>query len=166
MKSESLPVSNDFPPVFDENAEILILGSLPSVASRQAGFYYMNPHNRFWGVLERIFGEPFSLLSREDKILALKKHRIALYDVILNCSIRSSSDASVKDAECTDIRGILEKSSIKKILLNGQKAHSLFLRFYPDLAPIAYRLPSTSPANAKVSFEELTRVWREALLPL
>ncbi len=156
-------VTNDFPPVFDENARVLILGSLPSVASRAAGFYYMNPQNRFWKMLSALYGEPFPEMSKEEKIRALKRRGVALYDVIGSCRLLGSSDSSIKDAECTDIPYILQNSKIKKILLNGTKAHSLFLKFYPSLADLAQCLPSTSPANAKFSLSDLVHIWGEAL---
>lgn len=164
MKSGFSQVTNEFPPVFDEHSKVLILGSLPSVASRQAGFYYMNPHNRFWKVLAILFGIPFPDLSKEQKIQALLSRGVALYDVIETCEIQSSSDASIKSAKCADLSNVLKRSEIRKILLNGQKAYSLFLSFHPELAPIAKRMPSTSPANAKVSLDELARIWGEELL--
>ena len=164
MKSETTRVTNEFPPVFNERSKVLILGSLPSVASRQAGFYYMNPHNRFWKMLAILFETPFPDFSKEQKIQALLSRGVALYDVIETCEIKSSSDASIKSVKCADISDILKGSEIGKILLNGQKAYSLFLKFHPELAPLAKPMPSTSPANAKVSLDELVRIWGEELL--
>ena len=89
--------ANPFPPVFDDKARLLILGSLPSEASRAAGFYYMNPRNRFWQVMSALLGEDFTAMEKEDKIAALKKHGIALSDVIDSCTIHRSSDASIKE---------------------------------------------------------------------
>lgn len=158
-------VSNPFPPVFDERARVLILGSLPSETSRAAGFYYMNPRNRFWEVMSALFREDFTLMSAAEKSAALVKRGIALSDVISSCEIHRSSDASIKNAKCTDVMEILRRAHVEKILLNGGKAHALFLRFFPSLAPLAVCLPSTSPANARITTDELIERWREALAP-
>ena len=114
-------------------------------------------------MLAEIFHEPFPSFSKEEKIAALLSHRVALFDVVGKCEIQSSSDASIKSVECSDISDILKNSKIQKILLNGQKAYSLFLRFYPDFSALARPMPSTSPANAKVSLEELVSVWGKEL---
>ena len=159
-------VSNPFPPVFDENSRVLILGSLPSETSRAAGFYYMNPRNRFWKVISALFREEFTSMSAAEKADALVKRGIALSDVISSCEIHRSSDASIKNAKCTDVSEILRRSHVEKILLNGGKAHALFLRFFPDLAPLTVCLPSTSPANARRSLESLIEEWRTAIGPL
>ena len=164
MKSEPTLITNDFSPVFDECSRILILGSLPSVASREAGFYYMNPHNRFWKMLSILFGEPFPAMTKDEKISALLSRGIALYDVARRCEIRSSSDASIKNVECADIHAILERSKIEKILLNGKTAYSLFIRFFPEFSSLALPMPSTSPANAKLSLSDLALLWGKELL--
>ena len=157
-------VQNEFPAIFDGHSRLLILGSMPSEASRAAGFYYMNPRNRFWKVMTEILGEPFETMSAEDKTQALLSHGIALSDVVLTCEIRRSSDASIKNVTYTDIPYLLARSEIEKILLNGGKAHELFLRGFPTLAPLAERLPSTSPANARDSLDNLIEIWKAAIL--
>ena len=158
-------VKNEFPPVHDEHSKVLILGSLPSVASRAAGFYYMNPRNRFWQMLSALLGEDFTAMTREEKCEALLRKGVALSDVILSCEIHRSADASIKEVSCTDVAAILANSEVKHIFLNGQKAYDLFLRHFPQYALIATRLPSTSPANAKSSISLLIEIWGEALLP-
>lgn len=163
MQSEV--VKNEFPPVFDGNSKILILGSLPSVASRAAGFYYMNPRNRFWQMMSRLLNEDFSEMTREEKIYALLLHGVALSDVILSCEIHRSADASIKNVTYTDLPDILKRTEIKHIFLNGQKAYDLFSRRYPAYIEIASRLPSTSPANAKSSLDHLVKIWGKAILP-
>ena len=163
MKENNRRTVNPFPPVFDGKSRILILGSLPSEASRAAGFYYMNPRNRFWSVMSALLGEDLTAMSAEEKAETLKRHGIALSDVVLSCEIHRSSDASIKEAICTDISAILAAAPIKKILLNGNKAYDLFLRYFPSLAPLAQKLPSTSPANARLSLGDLITEWRKAI---
>ena len=153
-------IFNPFPPVFDENCRLLILGSLPSEKSREAGFYYMNPRNRFWPLISEILSEDLTAMSPEAKAAALLRHGVALSDVILSCEIHRSSDASIKDAKCTDIPYVLQHSKVERILLNGAKAHALFLKHFPQYASLAVCLPSTSPANARSGFENLLAAWR------
>ena len=162
--SQSKRTYNPFPPVFDKDCRVLILGSLPSEKSREEGFYYMNPRNRFWPLLSRIFNEDFTKMSAEEKATALLSHHIALSDVILSCEIHRSSDASIKEVEYTDVPSLLARSDVKRILLNGRKAYDLFSVRFPDLAALAIPLPSTSPANARSSLEDLFPIWRDAIL--
>ncbi len=154
-------VRHSFPPIYDAHSRVLILGSLPSVASREADFYYMHPQNRFWRVMSALLGEDFTLLSAKEKTAALLKKGVALYDVVLSCRITGSGDASIKNVEYADIPSILEKSNVRKILLNGQKAYALFKKGFPCLTEKAILLPSTSPANAKCGFDALLRAWKE-----
>jgi len=163
MKNANSPVLNPFPPVSDGHSKVLILGSLPSEASRAAGFYYMHPHNRFWKVMSALFGESFPTMSAEEKAAALLSHGIALSDVVQTCEIHRSSDASIKEVVPTAVPDLLAHSEIEKILLNGKTAYRLFLKHFPSLADRAILLPSTSPANAAVSLEELIKRWGDAL---
>ena len=158
-------VRNDFPAVYDANSRILILGSLPSEASRAAGFYYMNPRNRFWMVLSMLLGEDYVRMSAEGKSLSLRAHGIALSDVILSCEIHRSADASIEKVTPTDVHAILHNSQVKRIFLNGGKAYTLFKRYFSDLVEMAIPLPSTSPANARTSLSDLVNAWGEAILP-
>ena len=164
MTKQSTRISNPFPPVYDKQSRILILGSLPSEASRAAGFYYMNPRNRFWKMLSSLLDEDFTNLSAEGKTAALLRRHVALSDVILSCTIHRSADASIKDVVCTDVEALVF-DGVKKIFLNGQKAYSLFLKHFPQYEAIASCMPSTSPANAKLSLEALTKIWGDAILP-
>ncbi|MDE5546529.1 MAG: DNA-deoxyinosine glycosylase [Anaeroplasmataceae bacterium] len=152
-----------FSPVYDKKSQILILGSLPSIVSVERGFYYMHPQNRFWKVLSRIYKEDVYNKDVEAKTRFILKHHLALYDVVASCDIKNSSDASIENVVCTDIKDILLQAPIQKILLNGNKAYSLFCKAYPNLKDMAIYLPSTSSANARISLEELTSVWEEAL---
>ncbi|MDE5856465.1 MAG: DNA-deoxyinosine glycosylase [Anaeroplasmataceae bacterium] len=155
--------THPFSPVYNQYSHILILGSLPSVVSVERGFYYMHPQNRFWKVLSRIYEEDAYSMNIEDKTNFILKHHLALYDVVASCDIKNSSDASIENVVCTDLEEILKNSDIHRILLNGNKAYTLFCKAYPHLKDMAISMPSTSSANAKVSLDELSRVWEEAL---
>lgn len=148
-----------FAPVYDENSQVLILGTMPSVKSREVGFYYGHPQNRFWRVLAGVFGEniPDDIEGRKDFLLA---HRVALWDVVSSCEIIGSSDASIKAVTANDIKGILNKCAITRIYANGRTAEKLYLRHVrPFTGMDITALPSTSPANAAASLEELVRIW-------
>lgn len=121
-------IIHPFEPVYDENSEILILGTFPSVKSRQTDFYYGHPQNRFWRVLARLTGEE-TPESIEEKRSLLLRHRIALWDVLQSCDIRGSSDSSIRNAEPADIRRILETAKIKSIYANGGKAAQLYRKY-------------------------------------
>lgn len=149
------------PPVYDRSSRILILGSFPSVKSRESGFYYGHPQNRFWKVLSAVLQTPLPCTNAEKKQLLLD-HGIALWDVIASCDISGSSDASISNAVPNDIGIILNASSIQTIFCNGAKACSLYnscLR--AETAQDAIKLPSTSPANASWSLERLVSFWRD-----
>lgn len=148
-----------FAPVYDENSQILILGTMPSVKSRAVGFYYGHPQNRFWRVLAGVFKEnvPDDIMGRKDFLLA---HRVALWDVVSSCEIIGSSDASIKAVTANDIKGILDNCLISRIYANGRTAEKLYLRHVRPITGMDITaLPSTSPANAAASLEELVRVW-------
>ncbi len=146
-----------FPCVYNENSRILILGSFPSVKSRLSNFYYMHPQNRFWKILSNLFDIDFINLDILQKTQALLDLHIALYDVITSCDIIGSSDASISNPTYIDMKMF---PNIKKIYLNGQKAYDLFIKKYPELQNISYKLPSTSPANAKFSLQDLIEEWK------
>lgn len=146
-------------PVFDGNSRILILGSFPSVKSRQTGFYYGHPQNRFWRLISFICGckAPDTIEEKKSLLIA---HGIALWDVIASCDVTGSADTSIKNAVPNDISGvILEKCDIRYIFINGGTAGRLFERHFPDMPVPHTVLPSTSPANASFSFERLTKAW-------
>ncbi len=147
-----------FEPVWDGESILLILGSFPSVKSREEGFYYGNPRNRFWGMLFGFFGEDVPA-EIEKKREFLHRRRIALWDVYASCEVVGSSDASIREGETADLPRILSASKVQRVFCNGSKAYEgLSLRF-PELLPIARRLPSTSPANPRYREE----VWHAAL---
>lgn len=147
-----------FDPVFDENSKILILGSFPSVLSRETSFYYGHPRNRFWKLLAKIAQDNEPKTNDEKKDF-LKRHNIALWDILVECEIKGSADASIKEYEVADLNIVLSKAKIEKIFLNGKKSYEVFCKNYPDLISMSQYLPSTSPAN--VSFDENT--WLESL---
>ena len=152
-------VCHTFSPVYDEHSKILILGSLPSVKSREAGFYYGHPQNRFWKVLAAVLSCPVSVSIQEKKEMLLE-HRIALWDVIESCDIVGSSDSSIKNVVPADVGMLLEKAAIDRIYANGKKAESLYRKYiFPKTKMPVTALPSTSPANAAWSLEKLAEMW-------
>jgi len=157
-------IEHPFPPVVDENCRILVLGSFPSVKSREDGFFYGHPQNRFWRMLAAIFTEEVPADIPAKKAFLLRRH-IALWDVIASCEIEGSSDASVKNAVPVDIARVIQFASIERIICNGNLAYKLYQRHLEPLTGIkAIALPSTSPANAAWSLEKLVSAWRDALL--
>lgn len=147
-----------FLPFFDENSEILILGSFPSVISRETNFYYGNKQNRFWKVLAEAFGEPAPETIGEKQAL-LKNHKIALWDVVAECEITGSLDSTIKNYKVADLQKVLDNAKIKKIILNGGKAKEIFLKNFRSLSGSAVFLPSTSPLNTR--FDKT--IWLNAL---
>lgn len=146
-------------PVFDKDSKVLILGSFPSVRSREAGFFYGHPQNRFWKVTARVFGDEVPQTTEEKKAFLLRNH-IALWDVIGSCDIDGSSDASIRNVTVNDISLILKTADIRTVFLNGKKAFSLYQKYmYPVIKREGICLPSTSPANAMWSVEKLTSEW-------
>ena len=150
-----------FAPVFDEKSRVLILGSFPSVKSRAVGFYYGNPQNKFWRTLEAFFGEavPKDAGGRRAYVL---KHGVALWDVVLSCTIAGSSDASIERETVADVASLVKGSGIRRILCNGTTAYRLFAEHFPEFVPFAKKLPSTSPANPRFCREPWIEALREA----
>lgn len=157
-----MKVKHTLKPIYDESSKVLILGSLPSVKSREIGFYYGHPKNRFWSTLEKVFEEKIGN-TKEEKINFLKKHHIALFDVVKECDISQSSDASIKNIIPNNLKPILKNSNIKTIFTTGTKAHELYKKYiYPKTKIEDITLPSTSPANCKKGIEEiLTEEYRK-----
>ena len=156
-------IVHSFEPVYDRASEILILGTLPSVKSRENNFYYGHKQNRFWKVLATLLKEPVPDTIEEKKAMLLA-HRIALWDVIQSCDIKGSSDSSIKNVQPTDIGMILEKTNITRIYANGNKAGQLYKRYqFPVTGIEAMVLPSTSTANAAWSLERLCEAWHVIL---
>lgn len=147
-------------PVYDENSEILILGSFPSVKSREVQFFYGHPQNRFWKLLALLFEVKIPESVDEKKALLLN-NKIALWDVIHSCTIIGSSDSSIRDVEPNDISKILKESRIERIFANGAAAYNLYNKYIlPETGIKAVKLPSTSPANAAFSLERLVQCWK------
>ncbi len=147
-----------FPPVFDKNSQVLILGSFPSVKSREISFYYGHKQNRFWKMLAEIFQEEIPLDPQGKKEFLLRK-KIALWDMVVECEIEGSADSSVKNPKVADLTVIFKQAKIQKILLNGTLSYTLFERHYASCGLPYYKMPSTSPANPR--FDQ--RIWREVL---
>ncbi len=151
-----------FDPIVYPDAKILILGSFPSLKSFENHFYYAHPRNQFWPLLSDIFQIPAT--TEEERLALLKKARIALWDVIGECRRTNSSDTNLRECRPNDIVGLLrENPSIERILFTGQKAQTLFKRYFPDLAIETGRLASPSPAYASMSYEQKLVQWREVL---
>lgn len=162
-EKESLFLKHTFEPVFNKDSKVLILGSFPSVKSRENNFYYGHPQNRFWKVLAQIF-EVEVPQSIEEKKTFLLEHNIAVWDVIESCTIIGSSDSSIKDVVVNDFSKVLENSSVERIYVNGGKAYELYHRYAENQTGIpAIKLPSTSPANAAWNLERLCSEWKKII---
>ena len=153
-------VVHSIPPVFDTDSKVLILGSFPSVKSREAGFFYGHPQNRFRKVIAAVFGEEEPKNIDEKKALLLRNH-VAVWDVIASCEIEGSSDASIHDVTVNDLYIILKKADIRAIYVNGQTAYKYYQKYTkPLIGRDAAVLPSTSPANAAWGLERLVEEWK------
>ena len=147
-------------PVYDKDSRILILGSFPSVKSREEGFFYGHPQNRFWKVVAAVFDETVPKTIDEKKEFLLRNH-IAVWDVIRSCDIEGSSDSSIKNVTANDLNVILNKADIEAIFVNGKTALKYFDKYTkPSVRLTAICLPSTSPANAAWSLERLVEDWK------
>ena len=154
-----MKLDHPFGPLYDENSRVLILGSFPSVRSREQNFFYGHPQNRFWKVVAAVFGKPVPQTVEEKKLLILD-NGLALWDSIASCEITGSSDASIRNVRANDIGVILNSCSIERIYCNGRKSHEMYERYIePETGRVAVCLPSTSPANAKWTLEKLTGAW-------
>lgn len=157
MKAER--ITHPFPPLYDENSETLILGSFPSVKSRENMFFYGHMQNRFWKVISKIYDEKLPETIGEKKALILN-HRLALWDSIRSCAIVGSSDSSVRDVVPNDISEIISNSKIDRIFCNGALSYKMYMKYiFPTTEIKALKLPSTSPANAAYSLERLIGEW-------
>lgn len=156
-------IRHEFDPVYDRNSEILILGTLPSVKSREQRFYYGHKQNRFWKVIAALYGEAVPVTIEEKKKILLR-HHIALFDVIAECDIAGSSDSTIRNVVPTDLSVILKQAPVRKIFANGNKAYDLYMKYsYEKTGMEARRLPSTSPANAAYQMERLLQSWKVIL---
>lgn len=153
-------ILHPIPPVYDENSKILILGSFPSVKSREEGFFYGHPQNRFWRVLSAVFERPMPQTVEEKRQFLLSAH-VALWDVIGSCDIVGSADSTIRNAVPNDMRVILDAADIGAIYVNGKTSEKYYNKYLrARVGREAVCLPSTSPANAAWSLERLIEVWR------
>lgn len=160
MAASHTRVLNPLSPVWDGRSRVLVLGAFPSVKSRECGFYYGNPQNRFWRVLAAVFGESDPAGTQEKRLLALR-HGVALWDVLAECDIIGSSDQSIRNAAVNDVAGLLRRTGIRTVYCNGKKAGTVYRRcLEPICGMSATVLPSTSPANAAWTFTRLVEAWR------
>jgi TDG/mug DNA glycosylase family protein len=152
-----------FPPICSASSKVLILGSFPSEISRQKGYYYANPYNRFWKVMAALFGQKVPQTEEEREKLIIGNH-LALWDVFSQVRIEGSADSTIEDSAPNDIQGLIEKTQVQLIAANGLKAYQGLERSY--LGPFkVIRLPSTSPAAAIYSLDDLIKAYYEALEP-
>lgn len=152
--------THTFEPIFDKNSEILVLGSFPSVKSRENNFYYAHPQNRFWRVVASVYSCPVPNTVEEKKNMLLS-NKIAVWDVIKSCEITGSADSTIKSVIPNDLSEILSVADIKKIYANGKTAQSLYNKYIKKNTGFdIISLPSTSPANAAYSLEKLIKEWK------
>lgn len=153
-------IVHPFDPVFDGNSKVLILGSFPSVKSRENEFYYGHERNRFWRVISALFSEHLPETVEQKKSLLLR-HNIALWDTAASCTVHASSDSSIRNVAANDIKSLLDKTNIARIYANGKTAAQLYNKLVlPSTAVEIVALPSTSPANAAFTLEKLIECWR------
>lgn len=156
-------VTHNIEPFFEPNSRVLLLGSMPSVASRAAGFFYAHPQNRMWRVLAEIYSEAVPSTEAEKREL-LSSHNLAMWDVLQSCEIEGSMDSSIKSAVPNDISRILNTGDIRAIFTTGGAAEKYYRRLvYPTTLLPSRPLPSTSAANARMSLEALVEHYREIL---
>ncbi len=153
-------IVHPIPPLFDANSKTLILGSFPSVKSREAAFFYGHPQNRFWPVIAAVLGKEKPQNIEEKKRLVLE-NGIALWDVIASCEIEGSADSTIKNVTANDLSVIINNSGVNRIFVNGKTAEKHYMKYtFPKTGIKAVCLPSTSPANAAWSFEKLVEAWK------
>lgn len=167
MDKEPIRMIHSIEPIYDEHSKVLILGSFPSVKSREMAFYYAHPQNRFWKLLVTILGETNLPMDNDDKKAFLLSHKIALFDVIASCEITGSSDSSIRHVIPNDLTPILRQADIKGTFCNGASSFKLYGKYLEKITGIkAHLIPSTSPANASWTFDRLTKTWADELLPV
>ena len=153
-------VMHPFRPIWNENCQVLILGSMPSVQSRSRGFYYANPQNRFWLVIAALFHSEVPTDDQSRRRLLLD-HHIAIWDVLENCDIEGSADSSIRNPKVHDLSPMLTGSPIRQIYANGQTAARIYARYLePITGRLCITLPSTSPANGRFNLAGLVDAWQ------
>ena len=155
-------VDQGIPPTYDAKSRVLVLGTMASPKSREVGYNYGHPQNRFWKVMAALAGEPLPLTTEERRAFALRWH-IALWDVVASCDIDGASDASIRNPKPNDLARIVRAAPIEAIFCTGAKAHELYRKLGCERScgMPATRLPSTSPANAACSFERLVAAYEQ-----
>ena len=162
-KATRTRVTHEFPALYDRESQVLMLGSIPSPKSREMAFYYGHPQNRFWKVMAAVLGEDIPETIPQKKAM-LKKHHIALWDVLDSCTIVGASDTSIEDPVVNNIGELVKKSKISRIFCTGATAYNLYKKFCAnDVGMEAIKLPSTSPANCAVSLEKLVEAYKVIL---
>jgi hypoxanthine-DNA glycosylase len=163
--NNKMPLIHPFDPIFDKNSSILMLGTFPSVKSREYGFYYGHPQNRFWKVVSSITNTnpiPETIVTKKQMLLG---NGIALADVLQSCDIEGSSDGSIRNTAPADLSKIFNNSDIGRICANGEKAYRLFIKYFPkSIGGEIIKLPSTSSANAKYDLEKLISEWEKIVI--
>lgn len=156
-------VLHSLEPVADAGSRVLLLGTMPSPKSREAGFYYAHPQNRFWRVLAALWGEE-TPAGTQERLAFARRHHIALWDVLRACSIEGADDGSIRQPEINDLRRVLDRADIRAIFTTGTKAAALYRRYcLPVTGRPAIPLPSTSPANCRATLDDLTQAYRAIL---
>ena len=162
-KATRTRVTHEFPALYDRESQVLMLGSIPSPKSREMAFYYGHPQNRFWKVMAAVLGEDIPETIPQKKAM-LKKHHIALWDVLDSCTIVGASDTSIEDPVVNNIGELVKKSKVSRIFCTGATAYNLYKKFCAnDVGIKAIKLPSTSPANCAVSQEKLVEAYKVIL---
>ena len=152
-------VTHTFEPVFDRESRILLLGTMPSPKSRELGFYYGHPRNRFWQVIADVLNENLPITT-EEKIKLCHRHHLAVWDVLASCDIHGADDSSIRNPVPNDMSRIFDHAPIQAIFTTGGKAFSLYQKYcYPKTQMAAISLPSTSPANCRTSYEQLREAY-------
>ncbi|MDD7362566.1 MAG: DNA-deoxyinosine glycosylase [Peptoniphilus sp.] len=150
-------------PLYDEKSKVLILGSFPSVKTREYGFFYGHPQNRFWPMMEKLFDETLSRDIGERREFLLR-HRLAVFDSIFQCDIVGSSDASIKNVVPSNLSEIVEKADIRRVFCNGATSYKYYKKYHEKALGLAgVKLPSTSPANARYRLDDLMEEWVQIL---
>lgn len=162
-KATRTRVTHEFPALYDRESQVLLLGSIPSPKSREMAFYYGHPQNRFWKVMATVLGESVPETIAQKKAM-LKKHHVALWDVLDSCTIVGASDTSIEDPVPNNIKELVKKSKVSRIFCTGATAYNLYQKFCAKEVGIdAVKLPSTSPANCAVSLEKLVEAYKKVL---
>ncbi len=159
MAYSSEYITHLFEPIYNKDSRILMLGTMPSPKSREAGFYYGHPRNRFWRVVSDVCGEPLPETKEDKMAFALRRH-IAVWDVLAGCEIKGADDSSIRNPAPNDMGRILGSADIRAVFTTGKKAAQLYKKYcYPETKMEAVCLPSTSPANCAVSYEQLYKAY-------